>query len=293
MEFALRSDPANERLALGLGSAQRRAARSQELLERFAATGSIDLIRYRLISGSDIYAVEAVADSVHAFQRSFTGAADFLKAGPKAKAKYSREIEAKTRLNFAYTYPGSLGIVLAVENERDLLKGELDEVIDVFSEFLDVSDSDAAVDASRHLGPALVTQLCRWVDVNAKWETAVDLVIKRPDGVQRGQFIEKNRFFDLSTIFHNAKDEEPNTFDAKGILVGLDIEIGKFHLVVPGGESFQGGLADDFVKEKTTVGAPYLATINEKVSRVVATGNETRSLKLQKLVPVSTKEGSP
>src|SRR4051812_37642773 len=129
MEFALRRDPSSERLALGLGSARRRARRSQETLEGYAGQSQIDLINYRLVGGSDIYAVEAVADSVRAFQRSFTSAADFLEHGPKAKAKYSSEIEQKTRLNFAYTFPGSLGIVLAVENQRDLFAdGDFDPI---------------------------------------------------------------------------------------------------------------------------------------------------------------------
>lgn len=284
MEFALRSQPGNDRLALGLGSARRRAERSQATLEGYAAYSQIDLIKYRLVGASDVYAVEAVADSVHAFQKSFTSAADFLEHGPKAKAKYSNEMELRTRLNFAYTYPGSLGMVFAVENNRDIFAdGDFDPVIDVFSEFLSVSAETEAIDASRHLGSALITQLCRWVDVNAKWSNSVDLVIKRPNGIQRGEFVSKNRFFDLSEIFHSADDAEPSTFESTGILVGLDIELGSFHFVEPGGADYRGGLADGFVKQRTTVGDRYVATIHEEMKRVVATGKETRTLKLKHL----------
>jgi tetratricopeptide (TPR) repeat protein len=285
MEHVLRSDPLNERLALGLGSARRRAERSQQALESLAESSQIDLIRYRLIRSSDVYAVEAVADSVHAFQRSFTGAADYLESGPKQEARFSREIEDKTRLNFAYTFPGSLGIVLAVENKRANLfrEGEYDQVMDVFDQFLAVSDEHEAIDASRKLGSALIRQLCRWVDVNAKWDNSVDFVLKRGDGIRRGEYVPKNRFVDLSGIFHEASDEEPYPFEAEGILVGLDIEIGNFHFVVPGGDSYKGSLAEDFVKEKTTVGARYVASLVERRKRVVATGVETRSFTLKKL----------
>ncbi|WP_066481028.1 MULTISPECIES: hypothetical protein [unclassified Sphingomonas] len=287
MEHALRADPLNERLSLGLGSARRRADRSQQILQGVAESSQIDLIRYRLIRASDVYAVEAVADSVQSFQRSFTGAADFLEFGPKQKARYSQEIEDKTRLNFAYTFPGSLGIVLAVENNRQNLfhEGDYDGIIDVFDQFLSVKDEFEAVDASRKLGSALITQLCRWVDVNAKWDNSVDLVLKRGDGVQRGEFVPKNRFIDLHGIFHDATDEEPYDFEVAGMLVGLDIEIGSFHFVVPGGESYRGKLADNFVKEQTTVGAHYTASIGERLKRVVATGVETHSYTLNALVP--------
>lgn len=288
MEFALRSDPNNDRLALGLGSARRRADRSQSTLESFAASGQIDLIKYRLIGSGDIYPVEAVADSVRAFQKSFTGAADFLLNGAKAKAKYSADIEQKTRLNLAYTFPGSLGLVFAVENERTNLfgGGDFDPIIDVFNEFLGVADESGAIDASRHMGAALISQLCSWVDVNARWDTSVDLTVKRPDGIQRGEFIPKNRFIDLSTIFQSAVDAEPLTYEVSGMLVGLDIDLGSFHLVVPGGDDYRGALGSDFIKRKTTVGVRYVAKIHEEVRRVVATGKETRTLMLQSLTPV-------
>lgn len=292
MEFALRNSPQNDRLALGLGSARRRAERSRQALEEYAALSQIDLINYRIVKSSDLYAVEAVADSVRAFQKSFTGAADFLENGPKTKAKYSNEIEQKTRLNFAYTYPGSLGIVLAVENQRDLLyHGDFDPIIDVFTHFLGVSDETGAIDASRHMGAALIGQLCWWVDVNAKWDAAIDLVVKRPGGIQRGEFISKNRFIDLHDIFHSAVDVEPSTFEVSGTLVGLDIEPGSFHFVVPGGEDYRGGLADDFVRQRTTVPDRYIATIHEEVKRVVATGKETKTRKLKSL-QIIPKEGS-
>lgn len=292
MEFALQDNPANEKLVLGLGSARRRAKRSQETLESFADGSQIDLIRYRLERGSEIYAIEAVADSVRAFQKSFTGAADFLENGPKAKAKYSKDIEDRTRLNFAYTFPGSLGIVLAVENKRENLfgEGDFDSVVDVFHQFLSVSDENEAIDASRTLGAGLISQLCWWVDVNSKWETSVDLIVRRPNGIMRGEFVSYNRFFDLHDIFHAATDKEPSTYDVNGMLVGLDIELGSFHFVVPGGDDYRGSLDDGFHKQATTVGNRYIATIHETVSRVVATGKESRLLKLKSLEPIN--EGS-
>lgn len=283
MEFAIRSDPTNENLTLGLGSARRRAERSQEVLRSFAAKSQVDLVRYRLVSADDVYPLEAVTDSAGAFQSSFTGAVDFLESGPKARARFSKEVCAKSRLNFAYSFSGSLGLVFAIENERDLLGGEIDGVIDVFSQFLEVSSEEAAIDASRHLGGALVSQLCSWVDANAKWESSVDFVMSRSSDIHKGEFVSKNRFFDLHTIFHNAKDEEPHVFVIDGMLVGLDTEDQKFHFVVPGGDDYKGVFDAEFVSEPTTVPAKYRASIRENVSRVVATGKETRSYKLQSL----------
>lgn len=286
LEFALRKNPQDPRLSLGLGSARRRARRSQEILEAFAQQQQVDLIRYRLLNSDDFYPIEAVADSVSAFQKSFTGAADFLESGPKAKARYAHEIESRTRLNLAYTYPGSLGMVLAVENERDLfLQSGMDGIVEVFSQFLEVADENSAVDASRRLGSALITQLCKWVDVNAKWENSVDYVVSYARDVQRGEHVPKNKFFDLSDIFHGAKDEEPHTFKLAGMLVGLDTNDRRFHFVVPGGPDYKGSLSEEFGIAPTTVPGRYAAQITEKVTRVVATGKESRSRTLVSLVP--------
>jgi hypothetical protein len=286
MEFALRSDPSDPKLTLGLGSAQRRAKKSQELLHSLATTKQIDLVRYRLVNGDDVYSVEAVADSTGSFQKSFTGAVDFLESGPKSKARFSRDIEEKSRLNFAYSFSGSLGLVFAIENDRNMFdESEMDSVVDVFSQFLDVSSEEDAVDASRQLGGALVSQLCKWVDANAKWESSVDFIVTQATEVQRGEFVPKNKFFDLHDIFHNAKDEQPHEFTLKGTLVGLDTDDRRFHFVVPGGDDYKGGFHEDFVATPTTVPARYTAIIGEKVSRVVATGKETRSYSLKSLTP--------
>jgi len=293
MEHALRADPLNKRLSLGLGSARRRAERSQLVLESMAETSQVDLIRYRLVRESDLYAVEAVADSVHAFQRSFTGAADYVVSGPKGKARYSRDIEEKTRLNIAYTFPGSLGIVLAVENNRSNLfrDGEYDAVVDVFDQFLTIQNDNEAIDASRRMGSALISQLCRWVDVNSRWQNSIEFVLKLGNGIQRGGFISKDRFYELSSIFGGAVDEEPSEFYDDGILVGLDLEVGNFHFVVPNGESYKGALSPNFIKEKTVVGAKYRAHISENLKRVVATGVESRSFTLNSLLAPDTRNG--
>ncbi len=288
MEHALRSDPTNPRLALGMGSAKRRAQRSEEELERFAASTQVDIVRYRLQKPTDIYAIESVADSVRAFQKSFTGIADYLASGPKEKARYSVDIEHRTQLNFGYSFAGSLGIVMAVENRRDLFgESELDSIVDVFGQFLEINDQFEAINASRTLGGGLTSRLCNWIDVNAKWGNSVDFVIKQPSGIQRGQFVPNNRFVDLSDIFATATDIEPRLIEVSGMLVGLDITLRKFHFVVPDGESFKGDLSDSFVPGPTMVGHHYIAKIQENIVRKVATGREDTSHKLDSLEVVN------
>lgn len=289
MEFALRSDPQNERMALGLGSAQRRALRSQQELESLAGRQQIDLIRYRLIHGdSEFFPVEAVTASAGWFQRSFTGAVDFIENGAKAKAKYAESIVEKSRLNFAYTFSGSFGMVFSVENHRDIFQNsKMDEVVDVFSQFLEVSDNSEAIDASRKLGGALISQLCAWVDTNAKWGNAVDFVVTRATEVRRGEHVTANKFFDLHDIFHNATDEEPHAFSASGLLVGIDTNDRRFHFVVPDGDDYKGSLSEDFPVESTIVPSRYRASMIEKVTRAVATGKETRTYILKSLEALS------
>jgi len=282
MEDALRNDPNNLKLRLGLGSAKRRAIESQKVFEEYAAKNHVDLIRYRIENAAESYAVKAVADSISHFQGSFTGIVDFLEAGPKERATYSNKMVDQTKLELAYTFPGSLGVVLSVQNDRDLISGRFDKAVDVLSEFLRINDTNSALDASRHLGLGLVSQLCAWVDANSSWDNNVDYVWKRSDGIARGEFVSQDKFHEISDIFKNAEEEEINPIEVRGILIGLDLDA-SFHFVVPNGKDYRGKLSDQFVKVPTTVGKEYVAKIAEKSVRKVATGKTVTTYQLLNL----------
>ncbi|WP_422343170.1 hypothetical protein [Parasphingorhabdus sp.] len=280
MEFALKNDPENRKLRMGLGSAKRRAAESEKNLNTLVSANSIDLIRYKIDNGSDTYAVKSVTESVSGFQNSFTGVVDFLENGPKDKAHFSNEIKNLTELGFAYTFPGSLGVVLSVSNDRDLIEGKFDRAVDVFEEFLEISNSNMAVDASRHMGLALVSQLCSWIKVNSQWGNSVDYIWNRSDGIVRGQHVGIDHFHQLNDIFQSAKEEEQKQLEIQGILVGLDLETSSFHFVVKDGDDYRGKLDDQFQKGPTVVGREYTAQISKNETRKVATGNSIVTYKL-------------
>lgn len=286
MEFVLRSDPTNRVLALGLGSARRRAARSAAELEQFAASDQVDLVQYRLQHPNETYAAGAVSGSLEAFQNAFTAAADRAVNGAKTTAHYSQDIKNDSRLNFGYSYAGSLGMVLSVNNDRSLLDGgRFDAVADVFDQFLNVSNGEQAQSAHRDLGGAAINQLYKWSVANAQWETSVDFLIKRSNGTQRGQHVPHAKFVQLSDIFKVNVEDPPRTFPVSGILVGLDIKLDKFHFVEPDGENYKGNLSEDFQRTHTTVGERYTAEICERVTRVIATGSEKTSHSLISLTP--------
>ena len=69
----------------------------------------------------------AITKSLATFQELVTAIFDAFKTSPKLRAKISAEIVAQSTLNFGYAYPGSLGFVLTMPNDRLLIgESELD-----------------------------------------------------------------------------------------------------------------------------------------------------------------------
>jgi hypothetical protein len=57
------------------------------------------------------------------FQNLFSLVYDALKNGPKQRARLAPDVVSETSLGIAYSYPGSVGVVLTLNNERLLLGG--------------------------------------------------------------------------------------------------------------------------------------------------------------------------
>jgi hypothetical protein len=287
IERDLISSPEDRSLRIGLGSARRRAAESEVALRAMARHEHVDLLNYRISNPSERYTVSNVTESVLQFQRSITALVDWAFNGPKDKAKYGSQTKELSELGFGYTFPGSLGAVLYIKNERDIVEGKIDNVFAAISDFLKINDQYEALDASRELGLAAISILSGWVDVNSNYKNDVDFIWKRSDGRDYGEKISFDRFSRLHEIFDAAEDVESidQTVDCQ--LVGLDVEDKLFHLQVQGLADLEGKFGADFPVAIYEVPARYTATVSIVKRRKLSTGKETRQYILRSLKPFS------
>lgn len=285
LNFALESYPNDRKLAVSLLSAQKRAYQSQETLAKYAGHEHIDIVSYRIVRLQNNYPVLAIAESVASFQKAVVGVADALENGPKNRARYSAEIQRLAELEFAYSFPGSTGIVFCIPNERTLLDGgRFDEISKAISNFLSITDEDEARDASRHLGLAAIGQLYDWVDRNAAWENSVDYIWTRSNKEKSGEFIDRAKFQGLKEVLLSALDPSTEELRVRGKLVGLDVETRRFHFIDDNDHDISGKLDQAFAQANAVVGATarYVATIIETEVRF-ATGKIERTYRLAEL----------
>ncbi|MBZ9726815.1 hypothetical protein LB554_23005 [Mesorhizobium sp. CO1-1-11] len=300
LEAALQRAPQDRGLQINLASMRRLAEQARSDLNRLAAINHIEVCNYRLSPEfGDGYALEHVASSFLEYQLLFSQIYDAFANGPKSNAVIGAEAKAASTLDFAFSYSGSLGIVLLAKSERDFIEGNLDKPIDALYQIMDVSDVDNVKDIANNLGRAVVKRVHDWSKATVKGGFAADIRWKRSDGVERGQVIARSKLEKIAEIIDRTSDEKTIPISVAGTLVGIDVNAKTFHFVVPDGESYKGKLDDQFsLIAQNRVPAPYVADISMIERQHYATDvrevkNVLRRLNPLPLDPLSIALGPP
>jgi hypothetical protein len=154
----------------------------------------IEVCWYKLISrrAVGVYSASAFAKSLLEFQELFAQIVDAKTHGTRVRARVSGEILAETTFELAYTYPGSLGVVLTLQDTPDLLSGKFDETIQAFSEITNIEDEHDVRDVAKTLGDAVVKKVYDWSSVNYLEGYNIDVTWTRPvNGVKTGQIVDR------------------------------------------------------------------------------------------------------
>ena len=270
---ALERAPHDRGLQVTLASVKKLAARADEELREAAASAQIDLCHYRTLQSMEgPYRAADFANSVVTYQDLFTAIFDFVRNGPRVRARYSEHVKIQSQLNIAYTYPGSIGVVLTVENNRDLFnEGQLDRVIASFSAITDISSTDQVKQVARTMGLNVVRSAFRWADVNWQAEYSVDVQWRRSDAVIKGGYIPRERFLNMKSLISEASEILPTELETIGTLAGFNVLRDTFVFVTPNGDQYSGRLAEGFPRTERIVPFQYKARILEKTITNFAT----------------------
>jgi hypothetical protein len=292
LEAALMRAPSDRALQLNLSAMKKMAVQSQEQLYRYSQHAHVDICNYRLLPGESNnlgYSLGYVSRSLLEYQNLFTQIYDALKNGIKQRAVFGRDAEEESTLEFAYSYSGSLGVVLFSHSERNLLSGKLDSSIDSLYQVIDINSRGTVHQVAQRLGTAVVKRVYDWSSANLKGGFAADIRWNRSDGRQLGEVIERDRMEEIVDIIDATSDSKTQEIEATGILFGGNIGSRSFHFVVPKGEVYKGHLADDFdSKTVMTLGKWYRARIRDTEKFHYATEKLERNQQLLALDPAST-----
>lgn len=286
-EGALSRTPDSQALQIKLAARARLAERRGAALREVAAKSHVELCNYRIIvENEQKYGLPYVSESLLHYQYTFSQIYDALKNGPKQRTRLSSDAWNESILEFAYSYSGSLGVVLLAPSERDFFEGSYDSSIEALFQVLDISSQDEVKDVAKALGEAVVKRVHDWSKANVAGGFDVDVRWSRSDGRQLGQVVTKSHMQKISDIISATSDDKTDEIVVSGTLVGIDLQPGLFHLSVPNGEDYRGGLSDEFSRDQLVeVPRRYRATLVKTTRLYYATNKEETKFRLKGLAP--------
>lgn len=277
--------PGNRALSINLASMRRVAEQARLELERLAAYNQIEICEYRLVPvEASEYGLAHVSKTLLEYQNLFTQIYDAMKNGKKSRAHFGQEAQQESMLDFAYSYSGSLGVVLLARSERDFLGGNLDQPIEALYQILDISDVDNVKDIAHTLGRAVVKRVHDWSKANVDGGFSADIRWKRSDGRLLGQMIDKDKLQNIVEFIDATADEATTTIFIQGMLVGGNVASRTFHITVPDGDTYTGHIGEDAaLPAAMTLGRIYDAEIQVAEKYFYATERTTKANTLVRL----------
>jgi hypothetical protein len=236
LERALAHDPASKSLRVSMQSLQKRAHNLEADFHEAADLLGVDVCTYRLFTNGLQPKVTGVAKALLDFQRLFTVVYDALTNGPKSLARIDRDVVKQTEFDFAYTFSGSIGMVMTLPNERMLLiESDLDRAM---SKVFEVARADTPDDIDRiadTLGAATIRSLYRWADDHVATGFGADIKWRRRDEVRASLMLQEPELRRLKGAIEVTPDTHQETVSVTGLLYAADLNRRTFRLKVPGG----------------------------------------------------------
>jgi hypothetical protein len=282
LERALAENPNVESLALNLSSLYKRHEALESVFLELASQLEVDVCRYRLFVGGARTTITALADAWRNFQTFFSVTYDALKNGPKERGRLSFDALEETSLGFAYSFTGSVGIVLTLPNDR-LLLGEtlLDETVRRVFEMARSQTHEQVAGFVQTMGPATIRAMYSWANAHVQNGLGAEIQWQRAHQVRASLFVQEPELARLVTAIQETSEETREQFTYTGTLRAVDLDRRTFRLELDDESSIRGSL-DDAINAEHAVTLPrrYTATVIKTTKVYYSTEEEDVSYHL-------------
>ena len=254
--------------------------RHQNLEEKFldySIQDSLDVCTFRLLSEvSGRYPILALGDALHTFQNWFSSIYDALKTGPKERARLSADTVSESSLNFAFSYPGSVGVVMTIPKERLIFKGNLESAMSISTDMLRSESSEHVHHFAQELGTASIRALNALVKSHVSSGLGVDIHWLRgsePIAQVRAGY---EHMINLQQAIKETSDIKELNITIPGMLVGADTVNHTFHFITNDEEDIRGKMSDSIGESYTVVLPKHYQAHIKKTSHVNYATNEEK-----------------
>jgi hypothetical protein len=263
IQRAIVANPNAPSLIGNLRSLQKRWDDLEEDFRQAAHHLELDVCHYRILF-EDRPTLAGLTSVWGDFQKMFSLVYDALKNGPKLRARLGPDILSETALGFAYSYPGSVGIVLTLNNERLLVGGSLlDEAIQRTLELVHAPDTQSLALLSKRLGAPPIVAAYEWADAQIRFGMTSDVEWRRQEQVRASLLIQKPELERFRNIASETSTEEKSESTVNVELVGADARTHAFHLRLEDDTPIRGRCSPEVIDQAHSVELPasYRATL--------------------------------
>jgi hypothetical protein len=285
-EHALARHPDVPSARATLQAIVQRRERLQEEFTAVAQASGHDVCRYKIETADLNPSVLQIAEVVAKFQRLFTAVYDAMTNAPKQIARAGAEAIGATRLGFGYTFPGSVGVAMTVDESRLLIPdADLDKAMQGVFEVMSARRPDEVVALRDRFGLAAVRIAREWAEENAKAGFGADVEWRRKDDVRRHVRVQTPEIIQLESAINRASDRQKQTII--GELVSVNYEERTFRMRLGIDEVITGSYANAIGPDTPAIVPHQYSAVMEISRRIIAHGEEDAiSYFLLELTPV-------
>lgn len=172
-----------------LATLQTFQSRHKNLEHEFLAEANLlelDVCSYRIELDNARPKIPAITAVLGSFQQLFTTIyASVANSVQRQNTRASAEIEEASSFGFGYTFPGSLGVMMTISNER-MLMGEtaLDEAMAGVMDAMKAREPYQVKEIAQRFGVAAIRVTHQWASENSKAGFGADILWQRKEDVK-------------------------------------------------------------------------------------------------------------
>jgi hypothetical protein len=283
-ERTLAANPNVPSVAATLRTIQKRRENLEEEFLVVAAAQGLDVCGYRIVLDDKPATISGLTAVLSTFQKVFTSVYDAVMRGPKLTSKAGAETIAATELGFAYTYPGSVGVMMTLPNDR-LLIGDtkLGEAMGQTLELLNARDKVKVEAMTEIIGLPAVRLAHQWATENAKAGFGAEITWLRNDSMKRELRLQMQEIAEVASSIRQAIAKEEIVVTGELLDVALSSHTFQMRLH---DRIIQGGFKDAINAEHPAqLPKTYRATLNVMQKIVIEDGKEEITYFLVRLDP--------
>jgi hypothetical protein len=209
-----------------------RHARLQKQFAEIAQSNGYDVCHYAIETEDPIPPVRGVAGVLETFQRLFTTVYDAIIGGaPKLIERTAERVSDVTTFGFAFTAPGSLRVVMTVDESKELIPNlKLDEAMANVFRIMKAQRPEEIIEVHRRFGLPAVRIAREWASENTRARFGANVEWHRKDGISRSIRVQIPEIIQLQSAIDRASEKETET--TPGELIEVNYEKRTFALRV-------------------------------------------------------------